>query len=173
MRSARDVHVVAAEAGSERAAELLPALRAAGHATHAHVLPPAAASDAGDAARLRLEIALVAGAVRAALADAGVLLLADERAALAVPEMMRVLLDEQELGWDEAWARTRAATVSRFGSPKSEPRRPFWRVSFLESEQPRLLEILYEVNRRHLDEAESALARGRRAPPPAVAVPRG
>ena len=30
MRSARDVHVVAAEAGSERAAELLPALRAAG-----------------------------------------------------------------------------------------------------------------------------------------------
>ena len=154
MRAARDVHVVAAEAGSERAAELVPALRAAGHAVHAHVLPPATASDAGDAERLRHELALVAGAVRAALADAGVLLLADERAALAVPEMMRLLLDEQGLGWDEAWARTRAATVSRFGSPKSEPRRPFWLLSFLEVEQPRLLEILCEVNRRHLDEAE-------------------
>jgi starch phosphorylase len=43
----------------------------------------------------------------------------DERVALAVPEMMRVLLDEQGLGWDEAWSRTRAATVSRLGSPKS------------------------------------------------------
>jgi starch phosphorylase len=155
MRAARDVHVVAAEAGSERAAELLPALRAAGHAAHAHVLPPAAASDAGDAERLRQEVALVAGAVRAALADAGVLLLADERAALAVPEMMRVLLDERRLGWDEAWARTRAVTFARFGSPKSEPSRPFWRVPFLEAEQPRLLEILYEVNRRHLVEAET------------------
>ncbi len=148
------VHVVAAEAGSERAAEFLPALRAAGHPVHAHVLPPAAAADVADTERLRQEVALVGGAVRAALADGGALLLADERAAIAVPEMVRVLVDEQGLGWDEAWARTRAATVSRFGSPKSEPRRPFWLLSFLESEQPRLLEILYEVNRRHLDEAE-------------------
>ena len=147
--------MIAAEAGSERAAELLPALRAGGHAAHAHVLPPAAASDAGDAGRLRQEVGLVVGAVRAALADGGALLLADERAALAVPEMMRVLLDEQGLGWDEAWARTRAATVARFGSPKSEPRRPFWLVSFLEAEQARLLELLYEINRRHLDEAEA------------------
>jgi starch phosphorylase len=155
MRSPRDVHVIAAEAGSERAAELLPALRAAGHAAHAHVLPPAAAADGTDAERLRLEVALVVEAVRAALADRGALLLADERAALAVPEMMRVFLDERALGWDEAWARTRAATFARFGSPKSEPRRPFWLLSFLEAEQPRLLELLYEINRRHLDEAES------------------
>jgi glycogen phosphorylase len=155
MPSARDVHVVAAEAGFERAAELLPALRAAGHAAHAHVLPPAAASDAGDAERLRQEMALVAGAVRAAMSGHGVLLLADERAALAVPEMMRCLLDERGLAWDEAWACTRAATFSRFGSPKSEPRRPFWLHSFLEKEAPRLLEILYEINRRHLDEAEA------------------
>ena len=155
MPSARDVHVVAAEAGSERAAELVPALRAAGHTAHAHVLPPAAASDAGDEERLRQEMALVGAAVRAALADSGALLLADERAALVVPEMMRLLLDEQGLDWDEAWGRTRAVTFSRFGSPKSEPRRPFWLHSFLEKELPRLLEILYEINRRHLDEAEA------------------
>ncbi len=154
MPAARNVHVIAAEAGSERAAELLPALRAGGHAAHAHVLPPAAASGASDPERLRQEVALVAGAVRAALADGGTLLLADERAALAVPELLHVLVDEQAVGWDEAWARTRATTVSRFGSPKSEPRRPFWLVSFLEAEQPRLLELLYEINRRHLAEAE-------------------
>jgi glycogen phosphorylase len=155
MSAARSVHVIAAEAGSERAAEILPALCAAGHAARAHVLPPPAASGGDDASRLREELALVAEAVREALADGGFLLLADERAALAVPESMRVLLDERGLAWDEAWARTRAATVARFGSPRSAPRRPFWLLSFLEAEQPRLLEILYEVNRRHLAEVES------------------
>jgi starch phosphorylase len=147
--------VIASESGSERVAEVLPALRAAGHAADAHVLPPAATSGEEDDERLRRELALVAGAVRGTLADGGVLLLVDERAALAVPEMMRVLLDERSLGWDEAWARTRGVTFARFGSPKSEPRRPFWRVAFLETEHPRLLEILYEINRRHLDEAAS------------------
>ncbi len=155
MPARRDVHVVVAEAGSECTAELLPALGAAGHAACAHVLPPPAASDGDDASRLREELALVAGAVREALADGGVLLLADERAALAVPETMRVLLDERSLPWDEAWTLTRAATVARFGSPRSAPGRPFWLVSFLETEQPRLLEILYEINRRHLDEVGS------------------
>jgi hypothetical protein len=95
--------VIAAEAGSERAAEILPALCAAGHAARAHVLPPHAASGADDPSRLREELALVADAVREALADGGFLFLADERAALAVPEAMRVLLDERGLPWDEAW----------------------------------------------------------------------
>jgi len=155
MPTCRSVHVVAAEAGSECSAELLPALCAAGHAAHSHVLPPSAASGADDATRLREELALVSHAVREALADGGVLFLADERAALAVPETMRVLLDERGLAWDEAWSLTRAAAVARFGSPRSAPGRPFWLLSFLEAEQPRLLEILYEINRRHLDEVDS------------------
>ncbi len=155
MSPARDVHVVAVEAGSERADELVPALRAAGHAAHAHVLPPPVASGAGEAERLRQEIALVGEAVRASLADGGTLLLADERGALAVPEMLRLRLDEHGVGWDEAWARTRACVLSRFGSPRSEPGRPFWRTSSLEAERPRLLEILYEVNRRHLERVDA------------------
>jgi len=92
--------------------------------------------------------------VKAALADGGTLFLSDERTALAVPETLRVLLDERGLGWDEAWARARSTIVSRFGGPKSEPGRPFWLVSFLEQEHPRLLELLYEINRRHLDDVE-------------------
>jgi starch phosphorylase len=151
----RDVHVVAARAGSECTAELLPALCAAGHAARAHVLPPPAGSDRDDASRLRQELALVSGAVREAIAGGGLLLLADEPAALAVPETMRILLDERKLAWDEAWRLTGEATVARFGSPRSAPGRPFWAVSFLEAEQPRILEILYEINRRHLDAVDS------------------
>ena len=151
----RSVHVLAAEAGLETADELVPALRASGRLVYEHRLPPAPDVAEDDAARLRAELALAATAVRAAEADGGRLLLADVRGALVIPERMRVLLDEQGLGWNEAWDRTRAATASRFGCPGSEPSRPFWHLAFLESEAPRLLEILYEVNRRHLDAVEA------------------
>ena len=153
MATLRPVHLLAAEAGSERTAEIAPALRAGGHAVHEHVLPAASGSD--HAERLRREHALVAEGVRAAQDDGGTLFLADERAALAVPETMRALVDGRGLGWDEAWERTRSLTRSRFGCPKSEPRRPFWLVSFLETAEPRLLELLFEINRRHLDEVEA------------------
>lgn len=150
----RCVHVVAIEAGSDRAAELSRALRVAGHPVCLHVLPPDGGGGDPDE-RLRRELALVEQAVAAAAADRGRLLLADERASLAVPEALRALLDGKGLPWDEAWARVRAAVVSRFGSPKSEPGRPFWRSAWLAGERPRLLELLYEVNRRQLEAVEA------------------
>ena len=151
----------------------LPALRAAGHAAHAHVLPPAAASDAGDAERLRQEIALVAGAVRAALADGGTLLLADERAALAVPETMRLLLDEQGL----AVGRGVGPDARGHGLPLRQPQ---------ERAAPPLLAPVVPRGRAAAAPGDplrdqpppprrgrGALARRRRAPPPPVAVPGG
>jgi starch phosphorylase len=141
------------ESGSERAAELVPAARRAGRRVHAHVLRPPLAGEP-DEARLRDELRLVRAAAREALDDDGVMLLADERGALAVAEALRVLLDERGLAWDEAWAKVGASTLARFGCPKSEPMRPFWTVPFLEAFDPRLLEIVYEANRRHLDAAE-------------------
>ena len=152
----RVVHVLAAEAGLETADELVPALQAAGQRrprASAGALPPTRPRTTPRGCRA--ELALAAEAVRASESDGGRLLLADVRGALAIPERMRLLLDEQGLGWDEAWARTRASTASRFGCPGGEPSRPFWHVALLEAEQPRLLEILYEINRRHLDEVES------------------
>ena len=155
----RPLHLVAGEVGSDRAAELGFALGTPGRAVRVHALAPgglsAAEGDEGDEERehLRQELALVATAVRAVLADDGLLLLADGRAALAVPEMLRVLLDEQEMAWDEAWTRVRKLTLARLGSPGDQPG-PLWPTALLEAECPRLLEILYEVNRRHLDEAE-------------------
>ncbi len=152
----RRVHVLAASAGVESLEELAPALRAAGSLVTEHVLAPSWVGATEDPVRLRAELTLVTSAVRAAEADGGTLLLADERGAIAIPERMRILLDEQGLGWDEAWARTGASLVARYGSPRSEPSRPYWTVAHLEREVPRLLEILYEINRRHLDAVEAA-----------------
>ena len=150
----RIVHLLASEPASERAREIVPALRAAGYAVRTVRAREAVAGEAG-AERLRAELAVLSASAREALLADALVLLADERSALAVAETMRLLLDEHGLGWDEAWSRVRAATFARLGSPKSEPARPFWTAELLAAERPRLLEILYEVNRRHLDEAES------------------
>src|SRR5512143_3686933 len=160
---ARIVHLVSGDPASGRAREMAPALRAAGYDVRqvpGPAVPPLAAAapgaaDDADAARLRAELAALTAAAREALETGGELLLVDERSALAVAEAMRVLLDERCLGWDEAWSQLRAVTSCRLGSPKNEPARPFWTAAFLEAERPRLLEILYEINRRQLDEAEA------------------
>jgi starch phosphorylase len=154
MAASRTVHVVALESGADRALEIVPAARRGGHRVFAHVLRPPLPGEP-DADRLRAELHLIREAVRAALEPAAVMLLADERGALAVAEAMRVLLDERGLGWDEAWSRVSQATVARFGCPKSEPSRPFWTTGFLEAEEPRLLELIYEINRRHLEAADA------------------
>ena len=151
----RVVHVLAAEAGLETADELVPALQAAGQVVREHRLAPAPDVAEDDAPRRRAELALAAEAVRASEADGGRLLLADVRGALAIPERMRLLLDEQGLGWDEAWARTRASTSRASAVPEASRAGPTGTWRFLEAEQPRLLEILYEINRRHLDEVEA------------------
>src|SRR5262245_29385420 len=155
-KAGRKVHLVAASAGVEALPELVPALRAGGSEVTEHVLAPSWVGATEDPVRLRAELTLATSAVRAAEADGGTLLLADERGAIAISELMRILLDERQLGWDEAWARAGASLVARYGSPRSEPSRPYWTIAHLEREQPRLLEILYEINRRHLDAVEAA-----------------
>jgi glucan phosphorylase len=153
----RPVHVVAAETGAHRVSELACMLDAAERVSHPHVLPPEVVTRAGDERaeeRLRQELELVQDAARAALADGGLLLLVDGRAALVVPELMRILMDEEGKGWDEAWQATTETTVARLGSPGDQPG-PLWAVDLLEETCPRLLEIIYEVNRRHLAEVEA------------------
>ncbi len=151
----RPVHVVAAEVGSDRVPEMARALRADGRTAFAHTLAAevSRSTELDDREQLRQELDLAAEAVRAAVADDGILVLADGRASLVVPEMMRVLLDEQGLSWDEAWARMQTATFARLGSPGDQPG-PLWPVALLEAVCPRLLEILYEINRRHLEETD-------------------
>ena len=152
----RPVHLVAAEAGSDRVPEMAGALHVGHRTVLAHTLAPGAGARTGDAGELELlreELDLARSAARAVLADDGVLLLADARASMVVPELMRILLDEQGMPWDEAWARVRGVTFTRAGSPGDQPG-PLWPAALLEEECPRTLEILYEINRRHLDEAD-------------------
>ena len=77
----------------------------------------------------------------------------DTHPAMAVAELMRILLDQARLGWDEAWdlaVRTLAYTNHTLLPEALEK----WPVRFFELACPRLLEIIYEINRRFLGEVQ-------------------
>jgi starch phosphorylase len=79
----------------------------------------------------------------------------DTHPALAVAELMRILLDRAGLGWDEAWdlaVRTLAYTNHTL-LPEALER---WPVGLFEDLIPRHLEIIYEINRRFLHIVRSA-----------------
>jgi starch phosphorylase len=78
----------------------------------------------------------------------------DTHPALAVPELMRVLLDEAHLGWEEAWDLTQKtlAYTNHTLLPEALEK---WPLTWFETMLPRHLEIILEINRRLLDEARS------------------
>jgi starch phosphorylase len=89
-----------------------------------------------------------------ALPDKVAIQLNDTHPAMAVAELMRLLLDQAGLGWDEAWdltVRTLAYTNHTLLPEALEK----WPVRLFEIAAPRLLEIIYEINRRFLDEVGS------------------
>jgi len=78
----------------------------------------------------------------------------DTHPTLAVPELMRILLDEAHLGWDEAWnitERTLAYTNHTLLPEALEK----WPLAWFEMVLPRHLEIVFEINRRLLDGVRS------------------
>jgi starch phosphorylase len=76
----------------------------------------------------------------------------DTHPTLAVPELMRILLDEARLGWDEAWEITRRSLAYTNHTLLPEALEK-WPVQYFQHMLPRQLEIIYEINRRFLDDA--------------------
>jgi starch phosphorylase len=86
----------------------------------------------------------------ATLPDKIAIQLNDTHPTLAVPELMRILLDKAHLGWDQAWNITQKCLgyTNHTLLPEALEK---WPVSWFEKLLPRQLEIIYEINRRLLD----------------------
>jgi starch phosphorylase len=135
--------------------------------TISKILYPSDSFEAGRELRLLQEYFLVACAVRDIvrrhlahhadcrnLADQAAIQLNDTHPAPAVAELMRLLVDEQALPWDQAWEISRATLgyTNHTLMPEALER---WPVSLLERLLPRHLQIIYEINRRLLEQVEA------------------
>ncbi len=127
------------------------------------VLYPNDASENGKELRLKQQYFLVSASLQDVLADwtakhgnnfsgfgrKHCFQLNDTHPACAVPELMRLLIDEHGLKWDDAWdvtARCMAYTNHTL-LPEALER---WSVGLFSTLLPRLLEIIYEINARFL-----------------------
>jgi starch phosphorylase len=129
------------------------------------VLYPNDSSENGKELRLRQQYFLASASLKDALrqwrsagnsdisrfAADNVFQMNDTHPTIAVAELMRILLDEEGLGWDAAWKITSQcmAYTNHTLLPEALER---WPVPLFERLLPRLLEIIYEINARFLRE---------------------
>ncbi|MFN3322984.1 MAG: glycogen/starch/alpha-glucan phosphorylase [Bryobacteraceae bacterium] len=131
--------------------------------TVSKVLYPSDTMEAGQELRLVQEYFLVACAVRdivrryrrfhGALTDFAskvAIQLNDTHPALAVAELMRILVDENDLGWEDSWdiAQATFGYTNHTLMPEALEK---WPVTLFERVLPRHLQIIYEVNRQFLE----------------------
>ncbi|MCI7550754.1 MAG: glycogen/starch/alpha-glucan phosphorylase [Actinomycetaceae bacterium] len=87
----------------------------------------------------------------AKFAEFNAIQLNDTHPVLAIPELMRILLDEQGLSWDDAWnivSHTFAYTNHTVLAEALET----WEITIFERLFPRILEIIREIDRRFREE---------------------
>ena len=136
------------------------------HAEHiSMVLYPNDASESGKELRLRQQYFLASASLQDALrqwiaagnsdlskfAEHNVFQMNDTHPTIAVAELMRLLLDEARMQWDQAWAITSQcmAYTNHTLLPEALEK---WPVALFERLLPRPLEIIYELNARFLRE---------------------
>ena len=129
------------------------------------VLYPNAATENGQELRLRQQYFLASASLQDMLryhtyhngndvgefADKNCIQLNDTHPAIAVAELMRLLIDEFYLDWDDAWAITRK-TMAYTNHTLLPEALEMWPVSMFRRMLPRLLDIIYEINARFIDE---------------------
>ena len=129
------------------------------------VLYPNDASENGKELRLRQQYFLASASLQdvirnwfskhgndfSTFAEKNAFQLNDTHPTCAVPELMRLLMDEHRLGWDEAWSITSStmAYTNHTLLPEALER---WSVSMFGRLLPRLLDIIYEINARFLEQ---------------------
>jgi starch phosphorylase len=136
--------------------------------TISKVLYPSDAVVAGRELRLVQEYFLVACAVRdivrrfeqqhesfQELPAKVAMQLNDTHPALTVVEVMRLLVDEKNLPWDEAWEITQASVAYTNHTLVPEALET-WPIPLLEAVLPRHVQIIYEINRRFLEQVAAA-----------------
>ena len=146
--------------------ESVAAKNAAEHITM--VLYPNDASESGKELRLRQQYFLASASLKDVMrewirlhgqdfsrfSELNCFQLNDTHPAVSVAELMRQLIDEQRLEWDEAWAITTStmAYTNHTLLPEALER---WPVRLFAQLLPRLLDIIYEINARFLTEVAS------------------
>ncbi|MDM4764663.1 glycogen/starch/alpha-glucan phosphorylase [Pelomonas sp. SE-A7] len=131
------------------------------------VLYPDDSTDPGRELRLKQEAFLVSASLQDLIARhlrefgslhnlgrTNVIHLNDTHPALAPAELMRLLLDEHGLGWDEAWAITGQA-VSYTNHTLMPEALEKWPLYLFEAQLPRHLEIIFEINHRFMEELKA------------------
>ncbi|HEV2301589.1 MAG TPA: glycogen/starch/alpha-glucan phosphorylase [Stellaceae bacterium] len=129
------------------------------------ILYPSDNTPAGRELRLRQEYFLVSAALQDlvdrhsraygslySLPEYAAIQLNDTHPALAVAELMRLLVDLHHIGWDEAW-RITVATISYTNHTLLPEALETWPVPLFERLLPRHLEIIYRINAQNLGAA--------------------
>jgi glycogen phosphorylase len=128
------------------------------------VLYPSDSTPAGQELRLRQEFFFVSASLQdlirrhlkqhgdiRTLADKAAIQLNDTHPAMAVAELMRVLVDVHGIGWKEAWTITRG-TLNYTNHTLLPEALESWSVPLVERLLPRHMQIIYLINAYHLDE---------------------